>query len=39
VTVSVGQCGHCQQYSGEATIGMDPLPPFHPSCSCVASAA
>jgi hypothetical protein len=23
----------------EAVIGEDPLPPFHPSCSCTASAA
>jgi hypothetical protein len=38
VTVSVGQCGWCQQHAGEATIGQQPLPPYHPSCSCVASA-
>jgi hypothetical protein len=38
-TVSVGQCGWCQQHGGEAIIGQRPLPPYHPSCSCVASAA
>ena len=38
VTVRVGQCRLCQAHSGDATIGQDPLPPYHPSCSCVAGA-
>jgi hypothetical protein len=29
----------CQQFAGEASVGEDPLPPFHPSCTCTASAA
>jgi hypothetical protein len=39
VTISTGQCGWCGQHAGEAVIGTDPLPPYHPSCSCVATAA
>ena len=39
VVIEVGECGYCQEFAGEAVIGEDPLPPFHPSCSCVASAA
>jgi hypothetical protein len=38
VIVDVGECGYCQGFAGEAVIGTDPLPPFHPSCACVASA-
>jgi hypothetical protein len=37
VTVMVCKCGLCQQHAGQAVIGQDPLPPYHPSCSCVAS--
>jgi hypothetical protein len=39
VTVSTGECGWCQEHGGEGLIGEIALPPFHPSCSCVASAA
>jgi hypothetical protein len=37
VTVNVGDCDWCASHAGEATIGVDALPPFHPNCSCVAS--
>jgi hypothetical protein len=37
VTVNVGDCGWCQSHAGSAVIGTDPLPPYHPNCSCVAS--
>jgi hypothetical protein len=37
--VDVGECGYCQDFAGEAVVGEDPLPPFHPSCTCTASAA
>jgi hypothetical protein len=36
VTIDTGECNLCAQYSGEATVGVDPLPPFHPNCTCVA---
>jgi hypothetical protein len=36
VTVEVGECGYCQEFAREAIVGQDPLPPFHPSCTCVA---
>jgi hypothetical protein len=39
VTVNVGRCARCQSHAGEAVIGQDALPPYHPSCSCTASAA
>ena len=39
VTINVGRCQLCQSHAGEAVIGEAVLPPFHPSCSCVASAA
>jgi hypothetical protein len=39
VTVNVGDCSWCQSHAGDAVIGQDPLPPFHPNCSCVATAA
>jgi len=39
VTIHVGECGWCRSHAGEAVVGQDPLPPYHPSCSCVASAA
>jgi hypothetical protein len=35
VIVEVGECGYCQEFAGEAVVGEDPLPPFHPSCTCV----
>jgi hypothetical protein len=38
VKVKVGACGWCQTFAGDAVVGQDPLPPFHPSCRCVASA-
>jgi hypothetical protein len=28
--------GISQEFEGEATVGTDLLPPFHPSCTCVA---
>ena len=39
VVVDVGGCDCCQEFAGEAVVGEDPLPPFHPSCTCTASAA
>jgi hypothetical protein len=39
VSISVGECGWCQQHAGQGRIGEIPLPPYHPSCSCTASAA
>lgn len=39
VIVEVSGCSYCAEYEGEAIIGQDPLPPFHPNCTCVASAA
>ena len=39
VNINVGMCGWCQSHAGEAVIGEEPLPPYHPSCSCVASRA
>ncbi len=38
VVVDVSECGYCQEFAGEAVVGEDPLPPFHPSCTCTASA-
>ncbi len=38
VIVDVGECGYRQAFAGEAVVGEDPLPPFHPNCSCTASA-
>jgi hypothetical protein len=38
VIVNVGQCGWCQSHAGEGVIGEVALPPYHPSCSCTASA-
>ena len=37
--IDVGECGYCQEFAGEAVAGVDPLPPFHPSCTCTAGAA
>jgi hypothetical protein len=37
VTIAVGQCGSCREHAGEAVIGQNPLPPYHPGCTCVAS--
>jgi hypothetical protein len=39
VTVHVGECGWCREHAGEGTIGQIALPPYHPSCSCTATAA
>jgi hypothetical protein len=39
VTINVGECGWCREHAGEAVVGQDPLPPYHPGCTCVASAA
>jgi hypothetical protein len=39
VIVEVSGCSYCETFAGEATVGEDPLQPFHPSCTCVASAA
>jgi hypothetical protein len=39
VFIDVGECSYCQGFAGEAIVGEDPLPPFHPSCTCQASAA
>jgi hypothetical protein len=38
VIVDVGECGYCAGFAGEAVVGENPLPPFHPSCTCVARA-
>jgi hypothetical protein len=38
VIIAVGECGYCRTFAGEAVVGEDPLPPFHPSCTCTASA-
>jgi hypothetical protein len=39
VTINAGDCSYCQEFAGEAVIGEDALPPFHPNCSCTATAA
>ena len=40
VVVDVGECELCNSlFSGELVVGEDPLPPGHPGCTCVASAA
>jgi hypothetical protein len=39
VTIDAGECSFCQEFAGEAVVGQDPLPPFHPNCSCTATAA
>jgi hypothetical protein len=39
VMIEVSGCDHCETFEGEAVIGQDQLPPFHPHCNCVASAA
>jgi hypothetical protein len=38
VTVQVGECEWCREHAGEAVVGQDPLPPYHPGCTCVARA-
>jgi hypothetical protein len=38
LVVEVGECEYCQSFAGEAVAGVDPLPPYHPHCSCVAVA-
>ena len=37
VTINAGDCAYCQEFAGDAVIGTDPLPPYHPNCTCVAS--
>jgi hypothetical protein len=37
VAVCIGDCEGCQAHAGDAVIGQDPLPPFHPNCGRVAS--
>jgi hypothetical protein len=39
VTIDAGECAYCQEFAGDAVIGQDPLPPYHPTCSCTATAA
>jgi hypothetical protein len=39
VTINTGDCDWCQSHAGDAIVGTDPLPPFHPNCSCVATRA
>ena len=39
VSITTGECDYCAEHDGEAIIGVDPLPPYHPSCTCTASAA
>ena len=36
--VEVSGRDYCQEFEGEAVVG-DPLPPFHPHCTCLAVAA
>jgi hypothetical protein len=35
--VNTGECSYCAGFAGEATVGTDPLPPFHPNCTCTVS--
>jgi hypothetical protein len=35
--VEVSGCDYCAEFEGEAVVGEDPLPPFHPNCTCVAT--
>ena len=39
VIVEVGEVRLLRDLRGEAVVGIDALPPFHPNCSCVVSAA
>jgi hypothetical protein len=39
VVINTGSCALCNEHGGEGLIGEIVLPPYHPSCSCVASAA
>jgi hypothetical protein len=35
--VEVGECQRCRElFAGTLVVGQDPLPPGHPSCTCVA---
>jgi hypothetical protein len=38
VVITVGECGFCQAFAGEYSAEDAPWPPFHPSCTCTASA-
>jgi hypothetical protein len=38
VVVEASGCPYCETFAGEAIVGENPLPPFHPSCTCTASA-
>jgi hypothetical protein len=31
VIIEVSGCPYYETFAGEATVGEDPLPPFHPS--------
>jgi hypothetical protein len=37
VTIDVGDCDYCAGFAGDAVIGENALPPFHPNRSWVAS--
>jgi hypothetical protein len=40
VTIEVSGCSYCQEFEGTYPFGDIPgWPPFHPSCTCTASAA
>ena len=39
VEIAVSGCDYCSQYAGVHELGAGPLPPFHPSCTCVATRA
>ena len=34
VTIEVSGCPYCETFAGEAVIGTDALPPYHPGCRC-----
>lgn len=37
VRVATGDCSFCSEHAGDAVIGQDALPPYHPNCTCVAT--
>lgn len=37
VNIEVSGCSYCETFAGQATVGSDPLPPFHPGCQCIAT--